>query len=83
MRGGTPRDSDGGGAQEPSQEPSQQPSVRGIALLLARFACNNHTICDDELAPIGAARAPLPPALRPHATGSLWPPPPGLSWPRR
>lgn len=25
-----------------------------IALLLARFACNNHTICDDELRAIGA-----------------------------
>jgi len=56
MRGGTPRAADGSEGQEPSQEPS----VRDVALLLARFACNNHTICDDELAPIGAPHAPLP-----------------------
>lgn len=26
---------------------------RDLALLIARFACNNHTICDDELRPVG------------------------------
>ena len=26
-----------------------------IAFLLARFACNNHTICDEELQVIGKA----------------------------
>ena len=52
MRGGAPRAADGSEARETS--------VRDVALLLARFACNNHTVCDDELAPIGAPRAPLP-----------------------
>lgn len=33
--------------------------VRQIALLLARFACNNHTICDDELRPLGVGIYPL------------------------
>lgn len=33
--------------------------VRQIALLIARFACNNHTICDDELRPIGVGIYPL------------------------
>jgi len=64
MRGGTPRAADGSEGQEPSQEPS-------VALLLARFACNNHTICDDELAPIGAPHAPPPAVLRMRAAGSL------------
>ena len=27
--------------------------ARDIAQLLARFACNNHTICDAELRPLG------------------------------
>ncbi|KAF8067415.1 CKB4 [Scenedesmus sp. PABB004] len=35
------------------------PGVRAIAQLLARFACNNHTICDDELRPIGVGLYPL------------------------
>lgn len=38
-----------------------------IALLLARFVCNNHTICDDELRAIGA-NTPLPP---PFCFGSI------------
>ena len=29
------------------------PEPRNIAQLLARFACNNHTICDEELRVIG------------------------------
>lgn len=29
------------------------PAIRDIALMIARCACNNHTICDDELRPIG------------------------------
>ena len=29
------------------------PDPKIIALMLARCACNNHTICDDELRPIG------------------------------
>jgi SET and MYND domain-containing protein len=33
--------------------------VRSIALLIARLACNNHTICDDELRPIGVGIYPL------------------------
>ncbi|MEW5297454.1 MAG: hypothetical protein WDW36_000660 [Sanguina aurantia] len=37
---------------------AQLPSVREMALLLARFACNNHSICDDELRPIGVGLYP-------------------------
>jgi hypothetical protein len=33
--------------------------VREITLLLARFACNNHTICDEELRAIGVGLYPL------------------------
>lgn len=40
--------------------------VKTIALLLARFACNNHTVCDDELRPIGVGIYPLA-ALVNHA----------------
>ena len=29
------------------------PDQKAITLMLARCACNNHTICDDELRPIG------------------------------
>ena len=29
------------------------PDQRAIVRLLARCACNNHTICDDELRPVG------------------------------
>lgn len=29
------------------------PDPKSVALTLARCACNNHTICDDELRPIG------------------------------
>ena len=28
------------------------PGVKEVARLIARFACNNHTICDDELRPV-------------------------------
>ena len=38
--------SGGGGAAEPD--------APEIARLLARFACNSHTICDNELRPVGA-----------------------------
>jgi len=33
--------------------PEAVPNPKEIAMLLARFACNNHTICDDELRPLG------------------------------
>jgi hypothetical protein len=33
--------------------------VRAAALLLARFAANAHTVCDDELRPVGAGLYPL------------------------
>ena len=29
------------------------PEAKEIALLLARFACNNHTVTDEEATPIG------------------------------
>jgi hypothetical protein len=44
------------GTDPPDDDPS---SVRSIALLIARFACNNHTICDDELRPVGVGIYPL------------------------
>ncbi|DBB01223.1 TPA: hypothetical protein ACH3X1_001097 [Trebouxia sp. C0004] len=34
------------------------PDPKIIALMLARCACNNHTICDDELRPIGVGLFP-------------------------
>ena len=37
----------------------QLPDTRTIALMLARCACNNHTICDDELRPIGSLKHAL------------------------
>lgn len=43
-------------AHEPCVDGSD---VREIALLLARFGCNNHTICDEELRPIGVGLYPL------------------------
>jgi SET and MYND domain-containing protein len=33
--------------------------LRQIAQLLATFACNSHTICDEELRPIGVGLYPL------------------------
>lgn len=42
--------------------------VREIALILARFACNNHTICDDELRAIGVGLYPTG-ALINHSRG--------------
>lgn len=64
-----------------------EPGVRDIALLLARFACNNHTICNDELEPIGALHRPLqkrglaqPPATLPFLGRALpAAPPPAAS----
>lgn len=35
------------------------PSVKEVAQLLARMACNNHTICDEDLRPIGVGLYPL------------------------
>ncbi|GAB4821552.1 hypothetical protein N2152v2_008598 [Parachlorella kessleri] len=32
---------------------------KDVALLVARFACNNHTICDEELRPLGVGLYPL------------------------
>ena len=32
---------------------------KDITLLIARFACNNHTICDEELRPYGLGVYPL------------------------
>ena len=46
MRGGLP--------QSGTSDDDGEPSTREIARLLARFACNVHTICDEELRPIGA-----------------------------
>jgi hypothetical protein len=37
---------------QPSAVEDRVPSVKDISLLLARFACNNHTICDEELRPV-------------------------------
>ena len=34
--------------------PGALPEPKEVAYLLARFACNNHTICDEELRPLGA-----------------------------
>lgn len=44
--------------------------VREIALLLARFACNNHTICDDELRPTGVGLYPLAALVNHHCRPS-------------
>ena len=40
-------------------DPDGLPSTRSIALLLARFAANAHTIADEELSPIGVGIFPL------------------------
>ena len=47
------------GAEPGSQEELEGDTVREVARLLARFACNNHTICDEELRPIGVGIYPL------------------------
>jgi hypothetical protein len=44
----------GGGAPEEAL-----PDAREVAQLLARMAANNHTICDDELRPLGIGLFPL------------------------
>lgn len=36
---------------------------RDLAQLIARFAANNHTICDDELRPVGTLLHWLPDVL--------------------
>ena len=36
-----------------AKDNTEVPDAGDIALTLARCACNNHTICDDELRPIG------------------------------
>ena len=49
-----------GNLESPSQDEGESlrekvailPSVKEIAMLIARFACNNHTICDEELRPV-------------------------------
>jgi len=49
-------------AQEPGKESQAElegDGVREVAGLLARFAANNHTVCDDELRPIGVGIYPL------------------------
>lgn len=49
-------------ADEPppdADEPDGLPSTKSIALLLARFAANAHTIADEELSPIGVGIFPL------------------------
>jgi hypothetical protein len=43
----------------PAGAHQEVPDVRAIAQLLARFSCNNHTICDDELRPLGVGLYPL------------------------
>jgi len=58
MNSGCPSSSDATGGEAPlaSHQGNSAilPSVKEIALLLARFACNNHTICDEELRPVSA-----------------------------
>eukprot|EP01045_Picozoa_sp_COSAG04_P003399 COSAG04_NODE_138_length_23662_cov_13.997029_5_plen_371_part_00 len=57
-----------GGAEPPAAEPEEEeeeegsgalPSTRSIALLLARFGSNAHTIADEELRPLGVGIFPL------------------------
>lgn len=49
--------------QQPSDaagvDDSNLPDVKHVAQLLARFACNSHTVCDEELRPIGVGIYPL------------------------
>ena len=33
--------------------------MKDVAQLLARMACNNHTICDEDLRPVGVGLYPL------------------------
>lgn len=39
--------------------PDGLPTTRALAHLLSRFACNAHTICDEELRPMGTGLYPL------------------------
>ena len=43
-------------------DPAVGAPARDVAMLLARFACNNHTVCDEELQAVGT---PPPPFLHP------------------
>lgn len=54
---------DDSGASNPS---AAADDVRQIALLIARFACNNHTVCDDELRPVGVGLFPLGALINHH-----------------
>lgn len=47
------------GSDAPNPSAAAAADVRQIALLIARFACNNHTVCDDELRPVGVGLYPL------------------------
>lgn len=38
---------------EAASDPAVGAPARDVAQLLARFACNNHTVCDEELRAIG------------------------------
>jgi hypothetical protein len=54
----------GGSSSNMHQQQQQQSEeslldVKHIAQLLARFACNNHTVCDEELRAIGVGLYPL------------------------
>lgn len=53
------------GASNPSAAAADD-DVRQIALLIARFACNNHTVCDDELRPVGVGLYPLGALINHH-----------------
>jgi hypothetical protein len=47
--------------------PDGLPSVRALAYVLARIAANAHTICDEELQPLGTGLYPLM-AIANHAS---------------
>eukprot|EP00798_Chlamydomonas_sp_ICE-L_P020441 gene20441-27230_t len=48
-----------GGTSEEGSSQFEHIGNKDIAMLLARFACNNHTIADEELRPIGVGIYPL------------------------
>ena len=56
-----------GGAQ---QEDLLLPEPREVAQLLAMLACNAHTVCDEELRPLGAGLYPLGALLNHSSTPS-------------
>jgi len=47
------------------------PDPREVAKLLARFSCNNHTVCDEELRPIGIACYPTASMMN-HSCHPTW-----------